>query len=375
MRLSIPCGLTTTLFALLTGVGSGGCDPYGTFNDADGTLGPVDPVLFPTANMGTGGDRKRPGRGRFSELTAYVDDDPVGYFSYPPPTAATGTDPLRLLEDGKPYAAVPTPAAYAFDGTAGSASPTDDRYPCTPPPGYSYVPQRDDVDYTKQGPVFANLPEATYSEGALPGTKYVPVVAETQMVSSGLNCQQLKSVKRLKEVVGKIPDKTGKYLAWLIIDPSAPVYPRENPTGTLAMGQMLPGVGLQGWGWYNRYLVAFLDGGYIPTEEGMAMVSSIDGPVMAKVTRMRPQRLFIPRQIKTDKGMADGKAGAGYDVLEAKRSNPGYSPLCQIWNYGDMAMPMAVADLPRSASAIMSATELNPAAATPASYVYCLQVR
>ena len=62
------------------------------------------------------------------------------------------------------------------------------------------------------------------------------------------------------------------------------------------------------------------------------------------------QRLFVPRQIKTDMGMAAGKAGAGYDVLEAKRSNPGYSPLCQIWNYGDPAMPMEVAELPRSPS-------------------------
>src|SRR4051794_32447261 len=105
-RQSFSWGLSTTLVALLAAIGNEGCNPYGDFNDPDNTLGPVDPVLFPPANMGTGGDRKRPGRGRFSELTAYVNDAPVGYFSYPLPTTPAGTDPLRVVEDGKPYGAV-----------------------------------------------------------------------------------------------------------------------------------------------------------------------------------------------------------------------------------------------------------------------------
>jgi hypothetical protein len=330
-------------------------------------------VLFPPANMGTGGDRKRPGRGRFSELTAYVNDDPVGYFWYALPTMPAGTDPLRVVEDGKPYSAVPTPAAYVF-GT-GAGSPIEDRAPCVPPPDYHYSPQRDQVDYTKQGPVFAALPQATYAEGALPATTYVPVMAETRMVAGGIDCQQLKSVKRMKEVMGPLPPATGNYLALLIIDPAAPVYPRDNPTGVLPMNRMLPGIGLQGWGWYNRYLVAYLDGGVIPTEEAMVPVPNVDTPTMIKVTRMKPQRLFVPRQIMTAMGMAAGKSQSGYDVLEFKRGDAGYSPLCQIWNYGDPAMPMAVADLPKRADAIMGTPGLNPAAATPATYAYCLQVR
>jgi hypothetical protein len=367
LRPSIVCGLSL-FFSLLAGLG---CDPYGNFNDPDQPLGPVDPVLFPPANVGTGGDRKRPGRGRFSEITAYVAGAPVGYFSYPLPTPAAGTDPLRVLEQGQPYEPVPTPAAYVFDGNDGSAFPEEERYPCTPPPDYRYVPQRDAVDYSKQGPVFAKLPEATYTEGALPTTKYVPVVAEAGMVSRGFACQQLKSVSRIRDVAGMLPAPTGKYLAWLIIDPGAPVYTRENPTG----GPMDLGIGLQRWGWYNRYLLAFLDGGYLPVEEAMATITTVDGPVMGKVMRMRPQRLFVPRQVRTDMGVSAGRAGAGYDVLEFRRGGPAYSPLCQLWSYGDPAAPLPIAELPTSAEAILARPDLNASAATPASYVFCLQVR
>jgi hypothetical protein len=372
----IPYGFTTTLLAVVTSVGGGGCSPYQDFNaDPDGRLGPIDPVLFPPANMGVGGDRKRPGRGRFFELNAYVNELPVGYFSYALPTVPTGTDPLRVLEDGQPYEPVPTPPAYVFDGSADSPFPANDRYQCAPPPGYSYVPQRDDVDYSKQGAIFARLPQATYAEGALPATSYVPVVAEARLGSNGLACQQVKSVTRIQEVMGMIPATTGQYLAWLVIDPSAPVYPRENPTGVLPDGRMLSGLGLQKWGWYNRFLLAYLDGGYLPTAEQMVMGTVAGAPAMIKVTRMQSQRLFVPRQVATDMGMAAGRPGAGYDVIEFKRGETGYSPLCQVWNYGDPTMPVAVADLPRSVSSIMSAAGPTPAAATPASYVFCLQVR
>jgi hypothetical protein len=372
----IPCGLITTALAVVALLGNAACDPYGTFDDPDERLGPVDPVLFPTANIGTGGDRKRPGRGRFAELTAYVDGAALGYFSYAlPGGAAAGTDPLRVLEDGKPYDPVPTPPAYVFDGDADSPFPDQDRHPCRQPPGYTYSPQRDEVDYSQMGPIFAKLPEATYVEGALPATRYVPVVAEANLGSERFNCQQLKSTKRIKEMMGSMPPTTGKFLAWLIIDPAAPVFPRENPMGTATMPPH-PGVGLQRWGWYNRYLVAFLDGGYIPTEEVTVPGPSIDTPTMIPVVRMKPQRLFVPRQIQTGMTTAAGRAGAGYDVLEFSRSQPGYSPLCQVWEYGDRTMPApAVAALPKSAQTILNTPGLDPVAASPASYVYCLQVR
>jgi hypothetical protein len=384
----IPCGLITTALAVLA-LGNGACDPYGTFDDPDERLGPVDPVTFPTPNVGTGGDRKRPGRGRFFELTAYVDGAALGYFSYPLPGAApTGTDPLRLLEDGKPQMrvtdtgrsieVVPAPPAYVFDGDGDSPFPDEDRHPCRQRPGYTFSPRRDEVDYSQMGPIFSKLPEATYTEGALPVTRYVPVVAEATLGSDRFECQQLKSTRRIKEMMGAMPPTTGKYLAWLIIDPAAPVYPRENPNG-MAMGtgsNMHPGVGLQRWGWYNRYLLAFLDGGYIPTEEVMVPGPSIDTPTMIPVVRMKPQRLFVPRQIQVGMGTVPGRAGAGYDVLEFARNQPGYSPLCQVWEYGDMTMPAPpVAGLPKSAQSILTTPGLDPKAASPATYVYCLQVR
>jgi hypothetical protein len=104
----------------------------------------------------------------------------------------------------------------------------------------------------------------------------------------------------------------------------------------------------------------------------------IDMPVMIKATRLKAQRVFVPRQIRpaTGMGMAPGRLGDGYDVLEFKRGQPGYSPLCQVWNYGDpMAMPVAAADLPKSAVTILGNTALDAKAATPAQYVFCLQVR
>jgi hypothetical protein len=336
-------------------------------------------VLFPPANIGTGGDRKRPGRGRFSELTAYVNDVPIGYFLYTPPAVAMGADPLRVREAGKPYDPVPTPTAYVFDATADSAFPPNDAYPCTPPAGYRYDQQRDEVDYSKQNPVFTDLPDATYAEGALPATSYVPVVAEARLSSSGRACQQLKSEKRINEVVGMLPQTTGKYLAWLIIEPSAAVYPRDNPTGVLPMGKMLPGVGLQRWGWFSRYLLAYLDGGYIPVADEVVMGGTMAMPTTTTVTRMKPQRLFIPRQIRMGMGMAAGRAGAGYDVLEFRRGEPGYSPICQVFVYGNPMMPVLPADLPKSVAAIEMAGMADPmaasAAAAPATYVYCLQTK
>jgi hypothetical protein len=70
---------------------------------------------------------------------------------------------------------------------------------------------------------------------------------------------------------------------------------------------------------------------------------------------------------------APGRLGAGYDVLQARRGQPGYSPLCQVLTYDAGALKDSAA-LPRDAQAIemMFAPEtLLPA--TPA-YVYCLQV-
>ena len=63
-------------------VALGGCDPWEGFADGDDSLGPVDPVVFPAANLGGGGNRLRPGLGVFQEAVAYADGAILGYFPY-----------------------------------------------------------------------------------------------------------------------------------------------------------------------------------------------------------------------------------------------------------------------------------------------------
>ena len=359
-------------------------DPFGEFNNGSDSLGPVDPVTFPPANLGTDGDRKRPGFGRFSELTAYVGNQPVGYFAYAvptPPAVPAGYDPLRVLDAGNPYPALPTPLAYVFDAEDQSPFPTDDDYACNAPAGYAYERRRDEIDLSQQAPVFTALPRAAYTEGVAATSNYVPVVSEVRLSSTGQQCQEPKSEKQILPRVAGKPEPSGAYLAWLIIDASAPVFPRDAPTGAYPPGHPMakdppqphPGVGLQRWGWFNRYLLAYLDGGYIPTEDAMIMAGTPPAPRMVK--RMRTQRLFIPRQVMGAMAAAPGQRGAGYDVLEYRRGQPGYSPVCQVWVYGDAMMPPpAMAALPRDAATILSTAGLNPAPAAPATYVYCLQV-
>jgi hypothetical protein len=354
------------LGVLLLLLGGGACDPYEDFHNEDYALGPVDPVTFPSANLGTGGDRKRPGRGRFSEITAFVAGQPVGYFSFALPPAPANNprfDPLRLIDSGRPY--VSTPTAYVFDSAP--PSPFPPQYRCNSPAGYQYNPQRDEVPLTEQGNVFTAIPTATYAEGMASTSSYRPIVAEAGVSSAGQPCQRIKSEKLLEKTLGAKPMAGGAFLAWLLIDPGAAVYPREDP-----MGAMHPGVGLQWWGWYNRYLVAYLDGGYIPTVQLEVNDGTMMMPMLKQVVRMRPQRLFIPRAVMTATGMAAGARGAGYDVLEARRGEELYSPVCELWVYGDQTMPIPVAMLPKDVATIMT---MNPALAAPATVFFCLQVR
>jgi hypothetical protein len=340
-----------------------GCDPYQRFGKDDDSLGPVDPVNFPSANLGTTGNRMQPGVGYFSEIPAYAGGAAVGYFAYtlPAPSPATA-DLLRLLEGGKPYAsALATPTAYPFEGD------------CTPPSGYRYDPKTDEVPYDRQGSVFTALPSATYTPGVAASSRYVPMVAAAPATAPGVPCQKIKSEDALSAQLGKAPARDGKYLAWLIIDPAAAVYSRDDPNG-----EKLPlGLGLQSWGWYRRYLLAYLDGGPIPTTETDVNDGTMDMPNMKHVLRMVPQKVYIPRSPVTRMSggmtsMAPGIRGAGYDVLQARRGEPGYSPLCEVTTY-DAGMPLAASALPRDAKTIEDSfgTTLQPA--TPR-YVFCLQV-
>jgi hypothetical protein len=162
---------------------SAACDPYERFGKGDDSLGPVDPLTFPAANLGLRGDRKRAGLGTFTEVRAFVESMQVGYFAYPLPALPPGADARRVLDDDKPYPAVPTPRAYVFDAREGRPFP--DRHDCAPPVGYTHDPRRDEVRADEQGNVFSALPQATYSTDRAATTTYVPVVAEVPVSSAG----------------------------------------------------------------------------------------------------------------------------------------------------------------------------------------------
>jgi hypothetical protein len=347
----------TGLLVLLVTVA---CDPYQRFGKDDDSYGPVDPVNFPPANLGAMGNRMRPGVGSFVEITAYAGGAAVGYFYYPLPVPAPASaDLLRLLEDGKPYGnALATPTAYVF-------APG-----CAAPAGYRFDLQRDEVSYDVQGTIFTALPAATYTPGVMVSSRYVPITAAAPSSAQGVPCQKLKSADALAAQLGQLPGSDGRYLAQLIIDPAAAVYPRDDPRGA----RMLPqGVGLQSWGWYNGYLLAYLDGGSIPTAES----DVTEGGTQKHVKRLVPQKLYLPRSpvIATAMGMtsmAPGVRGAGYDVLAARRGEPGYSPLCEVVTY-DAGMPLAPEALPRDARTIEDTLAMTLMPASPR-YVFCLQV-
>ncbi|HEY0715781.1 MAG TPA: hypothetical protein VGF45_24065 [Polyangia bacterium] len=344
-------------------------NPYESLADETVSLGAVDPVNFPAANLGTGGDRTKAGLGSLSEIKAFVGGQEIGYFRYAVNTPAN-RDPLRVLENGQPYAGVATPPVYAFDPS--DDKPVPDNNPCQKPPGYSYDARRDAVHYDQQGNVFTALPTATYMPGIAAATQYVPVVAEIAMLSGNVPCQKLKSEKAILGGLSSRPERSGKYLAWLIVDPAAAIYPKEDPMG--ANGDT--GIGLQRWGWYQRYLLAYLDGGYVPTAESEIMEGPMGMQVTKKVVRMRTQRLYLPRTpVMNGMTMAAANLGEGYDVLAAKRGSNGYSPLCEVVTY-DTGMPIPAAMLPKDGATIEAMFgPVMPATAPLPRYVYCLQVR
>lgn len=342
---------TTVVLFFLSALG---CNPYSQ-RSGEFSAGAVDPVNFPPAYVGTGGDRTRPGRGSFTEVRAFANGAPVGYYGFPfsttqlPPTAAGGNvDPLRVLDNGMPYAKVPTPLAYNFDPTQ----------PCVAPQGYVYDPRTDEVRYDQQGVIFTALPTATYNAGALPTWSYVPVVSEVPVGAPGAACQGIKSEDTLKANASSIGQPDGKYLAWAIIDVAAPVY-RVGQTSMTSNG-----ITAQKYGWYNHYIVAYIDGGYIPT------MTAADN----SKTVMVAQKLYYPRSLVIRAGnMVPGGFGFGYDVLQFGRNDPSYTPVCQMFTY-DTGTPVDTTMLPKDEATVLAmyGSTIKPATIP---YQFCLQVQ
>ena len=230
----------------------------------------------------------------------------------------------------------------------------------------------DQVRYNLQGNLFTTFPDVTQNP------TYVPIVAEVGVISSGEPCQDIKSeegvVARTDVKIAKIvppPANTdgtatgapdGRYLAWAMIDPSADVLFPD--TFAICQAQADPTVchdpqtnlGPQRLGWMDHYLVAYIDGGYLPTTARQDPTA--DG-LTANVIAADAQILYVPNT--SDVGM-------GNDVLSRKRGEAGYSPLCHIETFS----PADPSNLPTDAAQI-DPTSLDPEP-TPARYVYCLQV-
>lgn len=383
--------LTGVAFALAFWLG---CNPYkdaglkGDFN-----AGSADPANFPSPYRGTGASRNVAGSGRFTEVRAYIEENPSAYFLFPYPPAQQVTPgytySASALNGDAGYVATQTskaldirnltlPLAYVFD-PPGGGTPFPQRQACVSPSGYSYDRRRDDVRYDEQGNIFTELPAATFTSGLLPTWLYVPVIREVPVRSNGESCQQIKSERTLLArgdvIVPKAsPDATsgtpdGKYLALAQIDPGSGVYRfGQSPAPSPTLDNT--GTDIQHWGWYQQFLIAYIEGGYVPVD-------------LANANRFLAQNLYIPSRIAGTPPSV-GKVGAGYDVLEFPRGHPNYSPICRVLVYDTGPAGLPLAALPRNASAAASRIPPPaPPAAPPANsivssdtnpmFVFCLQ--
>jgi hypothetical protein len=247
------------------------------------------------------------------------------------------------------------------------------------------------VHFDQQGHIFTSLPSANYGIGSNPSWTYTPVVAEVPVTSNGERCQDIKSEYTVlnrngKDVtVPKGPDRAdgsptgqpdGRYLALALIDPGAPVFKVGEGIAPAFTNRF--GITHQRWGWFNQFLVGYLEGGYIP--------------LTGTPPRMATQRLYYPRTnngsttcIPASPGPPPTLAvpcglGNGFDVLEFSRTtDPGYSPVCQVVSYP--AAGTIFRDAATIAATFTAPGQLIPPPAptaaggpiTPA-FVFCLQV-
>lgn len=311
------------------------CDPYQQ-RSGEYFAGAVDPAAFPAPYLGAGGDPKRSG-GVIAASAATAHGAPAPYYAFAVSAAQAGAaDPLAVASDGS-ATAIPAPLAYVLDPRQPGAQPFPATPRCTPPSGYRYDPRRDGYRLDDQGNVFT----------ALPASGYAPVVAEVPVTSNGEPCQSIKSAATLlgaDDVLVASGGPDGRLLAWAIVDPGAEV---RFPDGHLDPSS---GLGPQHLGWFDHYLVAYLDGGYVPT--------SADA---AGTVHVVPQNLYFPTAIPT----GAGQPGDGFDLLDAARGEPGYSPLCRVLSF----VPADPQHPPTSAAS------LDPAQLhDTGSFVWCLQV-
>ncbi len=396
------------------------CDFHDGKFDDEFNAGGANPYSFPPPYRGAGAARQTAASGVFTEIGAYAKGKRIGYYSFPFAPGQIQTtgysepkpaiwpdavvDPLRVSGPGTDFRKqtgnpVPVPLVYNFDPPGGMA-PFAARAKCSPPSGYRYDQFYEAFPQDTQWNIFTFLPDrfATFPFGTLPDWVYRPVVAEVPVTTVNMGCQSAKSERALLALAdeGKVqiargdPEQDGtrlgkptddRFLAWALIDPGAAVV-RVGETRDIMEGGKVSGTSVQKYGWYGQFVVAYLDGGYIPVEPG---------PIVQEqpTKRMRTQRLYYPRsEVKKGGKSAPGAFGQGYDVLQASRFDDGdvYSPVCELWTYALPAVT-AVADLPKDeativelanstlepARTVQAATAYTPSPAVVPRYVFCLQ--
>ena len=353
-----------------------GCYPYNNFS-GEFYAGPVNPAKFGSEYLG-GGDAKMLG-GVFTQTAVFSNGKGAGYLFFSVPKSPLTDDPIdpTVLRDdtveGSPYA---SPLAYVFDPAPPKAFPDPGKSKCVAPKDYVYDAKRDAVRFDEQGNIFVELPGSSDDFGYA----YTPVVAQVPVTSISEPCQEIKSYEAVvtrtdimvptKPPVQPAPPEAkptgvsdGNYLAWAIIDPSADVPFFDGSHDPVS------GLGPQKWGYYNHYLVAYLDGGYIPIDHVMTTPAMNGGEDLLTIIA-KEQKLYVPTSFFDETGMAvvdnkDGKPGTGHDVTEHKRGEVGYSPICHVYTF-DPTDPKNLAT---------QVQDIDPSATTDTmSYVYCLQV-
>ncbi len=336
----------TGAFALALSVAAlPACNPYQNFS-GEYYAGPIDPTDFAPAYVGVLPGSADQSGGTIAASYGSSSGKTLYYYLFPfSADESSQSDPLSINTG-----AAPAPKGFVFDPTM--TSPFADPNKCVAPKGYMYDQRTDAYHKDEQGVIFGSIPS---------DPDYAPVIQETVVTSNGEACQYIKSKKTLisgrKDVM--VSDTAdGKYLAFAEIDPAANVTPNQAD-----------GLGPIHLGWYNQFMIAFIDGGYIPTED-VAPAGTVNA-----YTRMKAQTLYAPTAIPGLDGSMNpvgvaGGVGTGYDILEAKRGDANYSPVCHVISY-QPDDPLH----PKTDAADLSDAELQSTglADSDQGYIFCLQ--
>jgi hypothetical protein len=362
--------------------------------------------------------------------------DPIHWADWAALTGAGGpSNPLRLRTQTVDATGAPVDKdrqrAYMFDITPGAEDGKTNTSKCNPPSAtYVYDQKNDAFPFNQQLNIFQQKQTST-DPASLPSDQpsYQPIYAEVPVTSLTYNCESIHSADGVIDGIGTstmlntnpappgnpfyhavgAPD--GNYLALAIIDPSAdvlttydpglldgaPTCPSAQSDAAGACHNPITHLGNQRWGFFDHFLVAYLDGGYVQTRT--SMVPATGSNPAQTITQALPMLLFTPDKFNdpingpstcnntaSTPGMEDPAScvGHGFDLIEGVgedfmampmvlkpgvrgATGMGYSPICHVLSYDPDKNPAGVATTPQQ----VSQAALDP---DPNAYIYCLQV-